>query len=590
MSAPAYDVTLGGKGYLLTPGGWSRSESPKSYPSNGGASSVEFRHGDNWSYWGQDEWNGQGQDLWHGNGPFDESYGIDLSKYGQIKIAKQLGINNTDETNTTGYIMFAVGTTRACFIGKTNGKLFVDSTAAVQKNLGDAGYLPAGALPRSYVFYKQVHYIGCSNGVVYSTTDGLNYSAITVTGGPATDCTLLGSFRGKLYASFVNQLFTWDGTTWTEIFLKLIDGAPIAATVASSQLFFITAGPFAKIYSTDGNQLHQIGSLSNRFAPYAVVSLETIYFFGGKSDAATTAGEIWRINNGVLELVQNVGDDTADYAIRSAITENGVIYWGNNQQTGLGCFDSRLDLYEDIQTGFYGTSSITSVSGVVDGIVQFNNIIYVGIRGSGVYKQTTPGTFGIRSSLFDADSRNINKMWGFAELKHLALTAGQYINIGVLKNEVTVDAWGLSNVLASQSAIIQAPTSPIYENGFIRYDMSGDANGSPMTITSLAIAYMELSKNPKREWELSIALEGSQDIPQVLRDGADNERTAQTMLNDLDALWNTYTTYVDVDNKAYNVVVKHPSAHADEIIRDEDVGGVLGNVYIVYRLHLTQLS
>lgn len=586
MPSAPYDIELGGKGYILMPGGYQMSESPKSFPAKGVASSQEFQHPDNWSYWGQSDWAGEGIKNWTSDGPFETGWGLDLSTPGEIKVARKLTEVLEDPANSGGYVPFAVGTTRVCFLGKSSGNNFHSVDGTTWTIVAPASTLGAGVFPRSVGDLKGVYYVSASNGKLFSTTDGTTYTD-KLSPGPTTDAWILGSFKSKLYVGYANKLYTYDGTTWTELFANNVDGTPIAGCVGSGGIYFVTDGPNSRLYLTDGNALHQLAIIQSDFKPKATVFLETVYIFGHNTDDANTAGAVWRLTDAGLVPIFEFGDDTADFGIRSAILDKAQILWGANRRTGVGVFDPSMDISEEDQRGFYVSSVASAVTGVVHGIVQFGGRVLVGVQGDGIYRQDTPGTFRVLSCSYDADARNLNKTWGFAEIRHSALTTGQSVTLKTTKNGTTLTSWGASSTVGDEMKIIAGPSS--YKHPFLQYELTGDANGADLKIFDVSLAYIETSDNPKREWDLVLAIEGSSLKPQKLNDRTNNDRTAATMFSDLNALWNTVTTFKDIDNTVYNVVMKMPRGKVEDFIKDIDAGSALKELAILYRLHLTQL-
>jgi len=157
--------------------------------------------------------------------------------------------------------------------------------------------------------------------------------------------------------------------------------------------------------------------------------------------------------------------------------------------------------------GFYVSSVITSVSGAVHGIAQFGGAVYCGIEGNGIYKQTTPGTYKLRSTLFDGGRKHINKTWGRGDFHHSPLLTGQTVVVSTLKDGVTLDSLGSSTTLGDPSAVVDFPSN--YKSPYLHYEVSGTANGSDLSILDLSFSYVETPDNPKRVWDLDIAIDGS---------------------------------------------------------------------------------
>ena len=220
-------VRINNRDYLIRRGTYQVFESQRSQPRFGGATDKEFLQGNNWSYWGQSDFIGDGEDDWIGDGPFQTGYGIDISAVdGQVKVAKALTLTRSVASNG-GFIAFTAGTTRMWFVDKTTGT--GEHTTDGSSWASVANCLNSGVTPTSWVEYKGTYYVGGSNGKIYSNTGGATFTELN----PAISATpvyLLGVYKGLIWASWNNLLYTWDaaaaGTTWT---LKFPSGAAALA-------------------------------------------------------------------------------------------------------------------------------------------------------------------------------------------------------------------------------------------------------------------------------------------------------------------------------------------------------------------------
>lgn len=588
------DILINAKPYLIQHRTYRLRESPTSYPSAGlgGRRRDSESRGDNWVYWSQSDWLGDGQADWLVEGPFHSGYGLDLTVPGQVQVANKLVVRQADAANTGGYVAFTVGTTRAWFLGKTNGTGYhsVNGTAWTAV----ANVLAVGVTPTSWGELKGTYYVGASDGKLYSTTGGTTFSAIA---GPlGTPSYVLGSYKGRLYIGYANAVYTYTGSAFTQMWAGFVDGTPIIGTVGGGVLYFATQGPQSRVYMTDSNLLMHLVTMGNDFMPMAAVFLEAPYFFGGTTDEATTPGIVIRLqSNGMVPVYQHgdFGGSFQNTPIRSAILWNDMIVWSASpllaaDNPALGIFDPTMDVFgPDTQCGFYIRNNTDGVTGAeVDGILQWNNKLICGLRGSGIYSEDTPGTYKLVSTLFDGQTKNINKLWGRAEVKHSALISGQTVTIKTMKDAVTEDSWGTSNTVGATSALIAAPAN--YKSPYIQYVISGTANGSDLSLLDITFAYIETPDSPKKEWSMVLRLQGGAGSQnQVMRDKSLNTRTAMTMLGELNALWNTKTTYDDVDGTQYNVIFKAPSAGAEEFYKD--LSGNVDDSLIFYAVHLVEL-
>jgi len=585
-------ILLDGKPYLLRSNGYSVAESPASQPNT--ASDPSLQSGDHWARWEQSDWLGMGADDWLGDGPFADGWGLNLSTPGQIDVADRLALSLTEASNTAGYITLVDGTTRLWFLGQTNATAYSTTNGTSWTTTADRP--AAGEFTRSKGYLKGTMYLTTHTGKLYSLA-GTTFTNIA-SNPQTTVAYILGAHRGKLWIGYANRLYYYDGAAWSaEQFTALVDGTPAMGAVGNTSLFFVTLGPNANAYQTDGNQLVHLGSFPSDFLPRACVFLETLYIFGDETDQTNKRGRVWRLEEGGFVPIFELGDATQDYGIRSAEIDQAKILFGANRYTGIGVFDPALDIVEQPVMGFYIGSTISTVAGTVNGLAQFNGELYCGIQGSGIYATTTPGLFRYLSSKFDNNRKNVNKLWGFGELRTSELLAGQSVTLNTTRDLGTnLDDWGSAfNLVGADDALLPAPVTDVdgalpegYRHPFMQMELTGDANGSALTIFDTSLAFVETPDNPKTIWTLVLAIEGSKEEPQIMLDESENPRTAKQMIADLKKLWNKQVAFEDMDGKSYRVMVKRPKGTADDIFKDVESGEV-EDFTIYYGLILVEM-
>jgi hypothetical protein len=232
-------------------------------------------------------------------------------------------------------------------------------------------------------------------------------------------------------------------------------------------------------------------------------------------------------------------------------------------------------------------------------LTEVKGVRYAGIEGAGIYKTTTPGTFKVKHGLYGADQRNIQKRWGQAEIRHTTLLGGQVVTVKTTKNPTDAeDNWGNST---GSGVPIPAPSG--YKTPYLSVMLSGDANGQALTIYDVALAYLRVPDVTKKEWRLTIAVEGHNVVHgnvqsgnrQFDRSGVEQSRTSMQMISDLNALWNQTVSFEDLDGTTHTVIVRgadaRPSAgntRSGEIDRHVTAGTV-DNLSMPYTLHLIEL-
>lgn len=618
MATSLGDILLDGKPYSLDIGGYHVSESIRTRPSPAAQPRTlsTFEHQNNWQYMGQSSWAGMGFPKYEGDvGTFKDAYGIDIGTEGELRIANKLAIDLADTTNPDGYVAYRIGYPvghasfghdRAIFQGKTTATSFSkDTNTGIWTTTPNA--MAVGVKAVSHGFFNSTTFIGATNGKIFQTDDGITF-VDKGTPGPTTSAYILGGFLGLMYFAY------GDGSIWRMdtgggftnfVPAGTLSQLAVAGASGGNVFYIVTAGPSPQVLFTDGQKLYQATVIGTDFQPRSAVFLGKLFIFGDQSFAAAPKGACWVLGqNGISEDL-TFGDGVADQGIRTAKVEGEVILWsatGNASgfnQSGIGVFDPRLDVSPDVPLGFYVAHTTAFTSQKVHGLTEVKGVRYAGVEGAGIYKTTTPGTFKVMHGLYGADQRNIQKRWGQAEIRHTTLLGGQVVTVKTTKNPTDAeDNWGNST---GSGVPIPAPGG--YKTPYLSVMLSGDANGQPLTIFDVALAYLRVPDVTKKEWRITIAVDGSNVAHgnmqsgnrQFDRSGAEQTRTSIQMIADLNALWNQTVSFEDLDGTTHTVIVRgadaRPSAgnsRSGEIDRHV-TAGVVDNLSMPYTLHLIEL-
>lgn len=586
MAISPYDVKLNGLKYLVIDSQYQESPVPTTImPFNTPGGSPEFRDNDMpaWAWWGQTLWEGEGTEDWKGDGPYYQGVGVNLVNSGAIGNAGKFTISLTDTVNTDGYLSFKANSgARLVYVGKTDGKVWYNDGAG-----WSAGVYTTGAAQgtTSYSFYRDVIYVGHTNGVVRTSADnGATWIASTFTAPNANPVYVLGVYKNKLWLSWKGLLKSWDGTTLADIgpgnTAVTLEGVPTTASVGTGMMFIVCQGNPSRIYIMQGDQLNEICQWPSDFLPDDSLFGDTLYISGGNLDiTGGSYGEIWKVSSLGLELwytMPIVNGTGVDYRIRSMAMTDGLVLFSWNKGCGVGVYDPTLDVYEDPQLGFYlgsRTASARTGAGRVIGIDNYKGDLYVGVSGEGVFTETAYCDFQLVSALFGAQTKRVNKMWGEAELTFVPLKVGQSITLEYSRDGGL--SWALLGTVSYDAA---APTNSKgyfdfpanYLSPVLQYRVTGYGNNVELEVLDVSMSFIETSANPKRRWKFQVELYGDDQEKMLYRDGNEFERTSKQMKDELDALWNKRFAFEDIFGKTYTVVMPHPNTQLDFVLRTSE--------------------
>lgn len=639
MATKDGDFLLDGKAYRLTAGGYSIDESVRTRPApaNQPRSLSTFEHQDNYIYFGEGKFLGMGFPAWQGDGPFDIGYGMTMDPEGTLGVADTMVIGVADAVNVDGYVGFRIGYgggtgpdaagDRVVFMGKTDGKSIRWRTTGGWTGPTATAISTAGKKAVSHGFFSRITLVGDNDGKVWSTNDGVTYVDLgrpdpSVAG---LNTYILGSFKGQLYVSFgtgatnnnslwrMNSDLSWEiSPDGPFLIAGVLDMTVVAGASGTNVLYMVTEGPSPRILFTDGRELFQANVISSDFNPHAAVFFGKLFMFGEQGFDTATKGACWTLGANGLSEELSFGDASSNQGIFTAQVEGEVILWGatGNAEvpTGIGVWDPRLDQSPDAALGYYVSNTISGASvNKVIGLAALAGKRYMGVAGVGVYGSTTPGAFLVRTGLYGADQRNIDKRWPVAEVHHSTLTAGQTITVKTRKDKAeAATTWDTSSTVGTKYKHMLSPAD--YRTPYLQGIVSGNAAGAALTLYDVAFGYIQTTTHAdiKREWRLGIAVEGF-DNPRFTtpskgreynRQGVAETRTSMQIKAELDALWNKEVCFEDIDGTEYTVLVKaagyHPTAgwpsrFFPELDRYVDAAGIVQNLSLDYRLHLIEM-
>lgn len=578
MAVSPYDVVLNTKKYRIVDRTY--SEGPISgtiRPGSTTGGSPNFRDNENpeWAWWGQTGWEGSEVEDWEGNDGFYRGYGVDLDNTGEIAAAQTFAQLLNIVSNTDGFLLFTVQSgDRLVALDKTNSNAYttVDLTTTT-------GPHTISGVPTSWGFFKGVLLVGCANGDIRTSTDGQAWSAYPTLTKPTSNAAyVLGSYLGKMYIAWGNDLYTWDGTTLSPKIITF-EGTPVASAVGAGVFFIVAQGNPSRVYIANNATISEMAQWPSEFQPDDALFTDTLYVSGGgPNPGGGSFGHFYRYTSLGLELLYDfpeIHGSTVDYRIRSLGVKDSRIVFSYNKGAGYGVYDSSYDQWEYPILGLWlasRTNTVFSGAGRIIGLIYFKGAMVMGVTGSGVWKESGFADFQLTSSLFGSTSKRVTKLWGQCELSFAPLKTGQTIAMEFSKDGG--ETWTLMTMVGGLSTGQTKVWFNFPSNTYtptLQYRVTYLTNNLSASITDVSFSFIEAALNPKRRWKFKIDLWGTTDVPMLYRDGTEFERSSKAMKDELDALWNQKFTFIDVFGKSYSVMMPAPATSISEvdIIGDE---------------------
>lgn len=583
-----YDVKLNGLKYLILDNTYNEFPIRETVrPGSTPGGDREFRDNDNpaWAWWGQSNWEGEGSEDWEGDGAYYQGVGLTLEDGGRMSNASQFTTILADATNVDGYLIFTINNnTRLLMIDKTSGySRYTDDGTTIST----AVYVNGTAMGvTSYGYFRGSLIVGLNNGTLRTTNDnGVTWVAYpSLTPPNANPVYVLGAYRGKLHLSWGSILKTWDGTTLANPGASTVDvvleGTPVVAAVGSGVMFLLCQGNPSRVFMMQGDQLSEMAQWTTDFQPDDAVFTDTLHIVGGGPDiSGGQYGQRWTYTSLGIELAYDfpeVHGFGVDYRVRSLAARNGQLLFSYNKGYGFGTYDSTLDVYEQPYLGTaLGSRTNSPAAGAarVIGIAYWKGLVFMGVSGVGLVKESGFCNVQVTSSLFGSSTKRVNKMWGTASLTFAELTTGQSITLEYSKNGGIT--WSLLGTASYDAANISKTQQSFdfpanYLTPVLQYRVTGYANNATMDILDISISFIEVAANPKRMWRFVIELYGDAEEPMFYRDDQPFERTSKQMKDELDLLWNKRFVFEDIFGKSYNVMMPAPHTKMSWVVRNSE--------------------
>jgi hypothetical protein len=579
---PAYHVILAGQGLMLPPGGYERTLSQQFAAKLSISGTAESdRIGEQQAL--INDWGG-GEGLTRlGTTPasdryrrgaginiYDEDSAIGLGPYMAAPAALQTAFNSI--TAIANYRQYLV-------IGRNDGKVYRWDGATLDL-AGDTGKSSGGIT--AFGLYESNLYIGNGqDGDVWRwvgenpgsgfasnfTVGGISGGGVAGVFSMATHYrgTLQGAYfgmspgaTGQSYAGqFVNTAGTASSGTAGSLIVEESKIAVLhqygdtllaAATWANARHWRLYSGSNADpvVWS------HKAVVLDSRAT--CAATLNGIVYFG---DAIM--GRIWKWDGSRLTLYCQLGSDLVPYT--TEIT--GMCTWRGALWIAIRDTDGTCALLRDDGNGIR-SRPVTGLTGTTPGgVVVFQDQLHYVTQATGATKIfRTNGTYAatgwVESPLMNANLDGTGKTWLGVEINHSALAATQSVLIQYQLNDT--GSWttlGTSDVDGANTAAFDFPIGVTSNQIGFKLTLTGTAgSATPLRVFSLVARYLPSSEGGK-EWQLTVLMFGTDDIPMPLSDGSNEPLTGQDLS---DYVWSLVdagspVAFLDIDRQEYLVSI-----------------------------------
>lgn len=576
---PAYHVILGGVGLLLAPNGYERRLGQQ-YAAK--LSTGQLSQSDRISDQAVliDGWQGgEGTKRFVPSAPsrYYAGSGIDIyTEHGSLGLGPYMsaiaGVTALAVNEITcmcpafGYLM----------IGTSTGKVYAwdGSTLTLAYDTTKAGGI------RSMAYWDGQFYVGTgSDGVVYRwtgatiTTVWASNFTVGATSGGATVTGVYGlqphNLDGTLicyYAAsqsgggaLVGQIANTGGTTVATDGFKLFDSNVSLLTTYRGHLVAVSYNSTDKhwaLYESDDAATINwtyLGTTDGGYVTCAAV-LDDVLYLG---DA--TQGKIWRYDGSDISLYHQLGSDSNPYTP----VIKGMAAWRGGLWVGIVDEDGTMGLLRDNGTEDW-SRPVSGLLGTSPGVLRvWEDKLFFATAATGaarVYR--TDGTFGgsgyAESPLIDANLGGTEKLWVGVTVSHSALAATQSVEVQYRLNDT--GSWvslGTSSTDGETSAEFDFPSAIKADLVAFKILLTGTAgSSSQLKVYSLSARYRP-SPGAKREWSLTLRLEGTDAKPLSLADGTTETRTGEEISAELWALVEAVdpVNLVDIDREEYTVQI-----------------------------------
>jgi hypothetical protein len=416
-------------------------------------------------------------------------------------------------------------------------------------------------------FLNKLYGGNASNGNLLSF-DGTTWTDVTATAGGAIRC-LLTHYReaaqylylGSLGAGSggIGRIYYWDGGVLSAGQFDPEEPTPQAAFVLGERAYFVFASSASRvwaIYSVDDSGLGGIWQRHVVVPGYGTPIAATVW--RGKAYIGDAiGGRLYSFDGTDLELEFQLGTPTTPFPGFLPVHAWGDALW-------LGVLDGGAVslLRYDGRTRYRAVTGLTGSDARVVG--SFGDVLYLGTAQTGASKvyKVDPTLFGgsgtLTSGLISFGLPGISKLLRSVTLVTAAMPSGQSVQVEYQLEDT--GAWtslGTFSTVGGTSVTYSFPSNATCRQLSLRVTLTGSAgSASSPVVHEVAVRYVPRPAIT-REWELSVILEGTPELPLVTLDGTPDPLTGAQLTS---ALWTAAAaagpvTLVDLDGTSYGVYV-----------------------------------
>jgi hypothetical protein len=358
------------------------------------------------------------------------------------------------------------------------------------------------------------------------------------------------------------RVHRWDGSAITASPLFTLDESQCRAMAFLEGTLYLfgleTAGQArGALYGYDGTRWTRLVEIANN----AAVSLAP---FGGQLYLGMQGrGEVWRWDGARLERVHTLLLDAAAGGYTAPILAmtawDGALWvgrWDATLKAGLERFDGA-----NWSLPHYGGPSQSSA---VRALAVYADQLHLGLDTTAVphaVQRVAPASYRptatLETPVQDAGLPDAVKALRSLDLAHAPLAAGESIQAQYrLEDSGPWQTLGTSDAVASTGATFTFPAGTAGTRFALRLLLAGPGSSTP-ALQRAVLRYLVASPAAgsaaaRRVWTMDLRLEGTSELPQVLRDGTPDGRSGDAKSAELWALKATPgpLTFVDLDGAA----------------------------------------
>jgi len=565
---PGYDIILGGVGLLLEKGGYERrvgQEYAAKLSTAGTTQNDRLRD----ELLLLDAWDGgegylrfepDNPDRYRAGGSIDQ-----FSEEGAVGLGPYMSAKWSSALNGLTKLLTSKG---ALFIGTSAGLIYyyTSGTPTLIHTTGKAG----GIISFARAFGDAAYAGTGTDGVVFSGNTSVWVTAFTLSGTVTGVGAMAQHWKDglpQLYMAAENSggrctLHTSDGAT-SAVYSAAVLEEPLCRVMIPYKRDLVVVGVSTTSRRSSIYQIDDTGAFASGFEQKLAVEgavilcgavLGDYLYLGDKY-----SGRIWRWDGTELKLYHQLGTPAVPYTaeIRGMVAYQGGLWVSilhTDGSVGVLRFDGS-DAWSRPVIGLTGTTP--------EDLAEYNGQLHLLTSTTGASKLwATDGTFAstgyVESGLIDARLSGTDKLWRGVTVRHTALVSPQTVEVQYkLEDSGSWVSLGTSSTVGATSADFDFPSAITADLVAFKVILTGTAgSSSALKVYSLSARYVP-SPGAKREWSMTVRLQGTASRKMNLRDGTTETRTGEELSAEVWALVDggVPVNLVDIDREEYTVQI-----------------------------------